>query len=36
MTKIRPEKEEYKKLVIEENRLVGAILVGEIAQAGVF
>ncbi|MFC1704226.1 NAD(P)/FAD-dependent oxidoreductase [Candidatus Omnitrophota bacterium] len=36
LTKIRPEKEEYKKLVIDGNRLVGAILVGDIAQSGVF
>jgi NAD(P)H-nitrite reductase large subunit len=36
LTKIRPSEENYKKLVIEGKCLVGAVLVGEINQAGVF
>jgi len=36
LVKSRPAENIYRKLVIENNRLVGAILVGKINQAGVF
>lgn len=31
-----PERNQYKKLVIQDNRLVGMILVGDITQAGIY
>ena len=34
--KVRPGEEIYKKLVIEGNRLVGAVLVGDINHSGIF